>query len=78
MEDGRVAAREIIGWTKNYFPMSLLTILEWGCGVARIVRHIPAMVSEDAVIYACDINEEMIKWDREKTGGQDLWILRKR
>ena len=46
MEDGRVAAQEIIEWIKPHLPMTLLSILEWGCGVARIVRHIPGSFHE--------------------------------
>ena len=69
MDDGRVAAQEIIDWTIRYIPGSPVMIMEWGCGVARIVRHLPAILQERAGISACDINEKMINWDRENIQG---------
>lgn len=62
-EDGLIAAKEIIEWTEKYGPTTK-TILEWGCGVARVVRHLSRLVSEDSTIYACDINTEMITWNK--------------
>src|SRR5690242_17229261 len=35
------AAFEIIDWTKKYLNDVPCAVLEWGCGVARIVRHLP-------------------------------------
>jgi SAM-dependent methyltransferase len=69
MEDGRIAAQEITDWTLPYLPINPLMVMEWGCGVARIVRHLPAILPEDAGIFACDINEKMIKWDSENIKG---------
>jgi len=69
IEDGRVAAQEIIDWTLPYLPMNPLVVMEWGCGVARIVRHLPSILPDDAGIFACDINGEMIKWDKENIEG---------
>ena len=62
-EDGLVSAREIIEWTAKYTP-DTKTILEWGCGVSRVVRHLNQFISKDSVVFACDINEKMIAWDK--------------
>jgi ubiquinone/menaquinone biosynthesis C-methylase UbiE len=43
--------------------------LEWGCGVGRIVRHLPGLLEEDIKIYACDINANMIEWDKKNLPG---------
>ncbi len=62
--DGLIATTEIIQWTRSYFPPAP-KILEWGCGVARICRHLQKLLPENAEIYACDINNEMISWNKE-------------
>ncbi len=36
-------------------------ILEWGCGPARIIRHIPLMIPGSRV-YGTDYNEKTIHW----------------
>lgn len=63
IEEGALAAGEIIEWTKPYLPSPGLRILDWGCGVGRIIRHLPVL-SPDAALYGCDINEKMIEWDK--------------
>ena len=61
-EDGEITAREVIDWTKQYLqePSS---VLEWGCGVARVVRHIPRYISKNSKVYGVDINKQMIEWN---------------
>ena len=61
-EDGEITAKEVIDWTKQYLHNSL-AILEWGCGVARVVRHIPNYVSRDSKVYGIDINKQMTDWN---------------
>lgn len=61
--DGELAAKEIIGWTKPYLPHTDLKILDWGCGVGRIMRHLPGIVPT-AQLYGADANEEMVSWNK--------------
>jgi SAM-dependent methyltransferase len=61
--DGEVAAQEIVNWTKPYLPQTDPRILDWGCGVGRIIRHLPGIVST-AQLYGADANEEMISWNK--------------
>jgi len=61
-EDGELTAKEIIEWTANYLQ-GQLKILEWGCGVARIVRHIPGVVDKNSIVVGTDINATMIEWN---------------
>ena len=63
IEDGNLSAKEIIEWTIKYISISEINILEWGCGVSRTVRHINKYTSNNAQIFACDINDEMIRWN---------------
>jgi len=60
--DGEITANEIIEWTKKYVEDNLI-ILEWGCGVARIIRHIPNLLEKNSIVIGTDINKEMIDWN---------------
>ena len=61
-EDGQITASEVINWTSQYL-LGPLNILEWGCGVSRVVRHIPDYVCEYSKVYGVDINKQMIDWN---------------
>jgi ubiquinone/menaquinone biosynthesis C-methylase UbiE len=37
-------------------------VLEWGCGPARVVRHLHNTFGKDSKVYGCDYNAETIKW----------------
>ena len=68
IEDGLVAAKEIIAWTKPY-KNDVNSIFEWGCGVSRIIRHLPGLVAQTTSIYGGDINREMIEWNTKNIAG---------
>ena len=47
-------------------------VLEWGCGPARIVRHMPKLAAEDGVdaeFYATDYNSRSVAWARANVSG---------
>ena len=52
-------------WLKNHFEkytnLSEKRILDWGCGPARVVRHLPE-VFPGCEIYGTDYNEKTIDW----------------
>lgn len=37
-------------------------ILDWGCGPARVVRHMPALLGNQWEIYGTDYNKQTIDW----------------
>lgn len=43
-------------------------ILEWGCGPARILRHLPGLVP-GGEFFGCDYNREAIAWCQENLPG---------
>lgn len=63
-EDGFITAKEINEWTSKYLNDTKM-ILEWGCGVSRIIRHFPNFINSESKLYGCDINYEMTKWNKE-------------
>jgi SAM-dependent methyltransferase len=63
-DDGLLSAQEIIDWAKPYINLQNSTVLEWGCGVSRIIRHLPELLPSSK-FFGADINAEMIKWNKQ-------------
>ncbi len=63
--DGQIAANEIIEYYYLYSTNSSnkTYILDWGCGVGRVIQHIPSVLP-DAILYGADINKSRIEWNR--------------
>jgi SAM-dependent methyltransferase len=64
-KDGEGVANEIIEWTKKYIPPETKRILDWGCGVGRVVIHIDKFTEAGTSIHGCDINEQMISFNKK-------------
>lgn len=62
-EDGQLTAQEIMERVKPFIPSNKLCVLEWGCGVARITRHLKA-IAGIAEVVGVDVNPGMIEWDQ--------------
>ena len=62
--DGRQSAREIIDWTEKYLSPGQIRVLDFGCGVSRIVIHLKSFLQERADLYGCDVNERMIAFNK--------------
>jgi SAM-dependent methyltransferase len=56
--------------SKKYLAMDCpVKVFEWGCGPARVIRHLRATFGLDAKIYGSDYNEETIAWCRDNIPG---------
>jgi len=64
-KDGQIAAKEILDYYRLYSstPNDKTYVLDWGCGVGRVIQHIPSIL-KDAICYGADINNERIEWNR--------------
>lgn len=60
------ASRETTIWLleyfKKYYVLNNINILDWGCGPARIARHLPDFLDETCSVYATDYNQKSIAW----------------
>jgi len=60
-------------WLISYFEKHLdllnVKILEWGCGPARIIRHLPRLLNDSCEIYGSDYNSKTIEWCKENIPG---------
>lgn len=73
-EDGLLSAQEIIDWVKPYINLNEQNVLEWGCGVSRIVRHLPTLLPS-SIIFAADINTQMIEWNRQYVNNVNFSLI---
>lgn len=57
---------ETARWLLNYFAkykeLDHVNILDWGCGPARIVRHLPLLLDTTCQIHGTDYNSRSIEW----------------
>ena len=53
-------------WLADYFAKfkktKNLSVLDWGCGPGRTVRHLPAAMPQSNTFYATDVNRKSIAW----------------
>lgn len=50
-----------------------LRVLEWGCGPARLIRHLPALLApRPLALTGSDYNPRTIAWCRSQIGGVDF------
>lgn len=58
---GRESAQAIIDQLSPHLALANQTILDWGCGPARVMRHLPQLLPE-ASLYGTDYNPKTIAW----------------
>ncbi len=64
-ESGRETACWIKTKTESFIPkVDSLHILDWGCGPARVLRHLPEIFEEENVFHGTDYNHKTVDWCR--------------
>ena len=67
---GMETAAFLAGVLRKHLPgQTGLRVLEWGCGPARVIRHLPEAIGNDAQVYGTDYNTATITWCRESIPG---------
>ncbi len=67
-EEGQAAARLIAGLISQHHPKAQ-AVLEWGCGSARILRHLPTLMPDGCAFVGIDYNPESIAWCQRSVAG---------
>lgn len=62
---GLETAKWLIALLEKYADLEEKKILDWGCGPARIVRHLPLLTNNRSTIFATDYNEASINWCKQ-------------
>jgi SAM-dependent methyltransferase len=66
-EDGRDTAAWVVSQLSAVGKLDGKWVLDWGCGPARVVRHLPGLI--DANLFATDYNRRTIGWCRSHIAG---------
>ena len=66
-EGGQRGARALAKLILSHQPKPE-RILEWGCGPARILGHLPGMLLDSTQFFGTDYNKESISWCRRAIG----------
>lgn len=67
--DGQESARWLIKELSGFINLSHRRILDWGCGPARIIRHLPVLLDSPNELFGTDYNENTIEWCRRNIAG---------
>lgn len=70
-QGGKETAKWLIELLEKNTTLENKKILDWGCGPARIVRHLPQLLPVSN-IYATDYNAESINWCKENIKDVDF------
>ena len=63
-EGGKDTAQWLHDQLRQYMILEQKSVLEWGCGPGRIIRHLPATIGGGCTFYGTDYNERSIAWCR--------------
>jgi ubiquinone/menaquinone biosynthesis C-methylase UbiE len=59
---GKETTQWIIDLAMPYVSLDNATILDWGCGPARVVRHWKELMGANCSVFGTDYNEKTIDW----------------
>jgi SAM-dependent methyltransferase len=65
---GTECASEMAAYVHKYLDAPAPAVLEWGCGCARVLRHLPELLP-GSTIAGSDYNAESIDWCRRHIPG---------
>ena len=63
--DSIETATWLAGFFRKYLKLNNLKVLDWGCGPARIIRHLPKIIGNGCEFYGTDYNKKTIEWCRQ-------------
>lgn len=61
-EQGKNSAKWITSHFGKHIQLKNKKILDWGCGPARIIRHLPEIIGNGCEFYGTDYNKKSIDW----------------
>lgn len=62
---GLETANWIINHLKKHITFSNKSILDWGSGSGRVLRHIPNIIDDSNTVFGTDYNKEYTKWSKQ-------------
>ncbi len=71
-ENGKKTAQWLVDIIRKHRNLKDAAILDWGCGPARVLRHMPEVVSEANSYSGTDYNDKTIAWCRDNLSQIDF------
>ena len=59
---GKDVAQWIVNNLKKFNTSEKMSILDWGCGPGRVVRHMPELLGRGSKVFGTDYNAKSIAW----------------
>lgn len=59
---GKASAKWIADLMSPHLTSTRHQILDWGCGPARVIRHLPQVLGDRNSYHGCDYNAKTISW----------------
>jgi SAM-dependent methyltransferase len=59
---GKETAQWIVDLATPFVDLQNATILDWGCGPARVVRHLKELIAGNCAVFGTDYNKKTIHW----------------
>ena len=59
---GKEDAEWVVDSVKSFIKLNSINVLDWGCGPARIIRHMPSILGDDNHYFGTDYNVKTINW----------------
>ncbi|WOC41263.1 class I SAM-dependent methyltransferase [Polaribacter sp. HL-MS24] len=67
--NGIPTATWLINHLSQFKKLENISILDWGCGTGRILRHLPLTLKKTNTFYGTDYNKKYVKWCSENLEG---------
>ena len=61
-EGGKKTAQWLSDHLKEFISTEKKSVLDWGCGPGRIMRHLPEVLGESNNYFGCDYNRKYVYW----------------
>jgi SAM-dependent methyltransferase len=61
-KSGEDRAKDIAGFVSRHVKVEQPAVLEWGCGPARVLRHMPGLLPPGSTFAGSDYNAKTIAW----------------
>lgn len=59
---GFETAQWIYNQLNEFISFKNISVLDWGCGPARVLRHLPVIAGEKNQYFGCDYNSKYVDW----------------
>lgn len=60
--ESKDSAKWLVGLLEKHIDLKNKTILDWGCGPGRIIRHLPSLIGNGCSFLGTDYNKNSIEW----------------